>query len=305
MYMSKCLVIIASQGAGGAGKEGAKHSPQFPWAYPPAAVPHVTIFNKNVPDVEKGIYWRTVFDFYTAIKDHEKCDYAETFIILERGCLGKRDARYIRDRVQEIAEMERVSEIDIYAVGKSMGGYHLMQAFEKIEKYIQKGKIRKPVSVPYAVVIEADNTPFPDWSPDRIIPKIVKRVDVFLQDHVDANQFIKGTPLARTRKSKMGKWEGIRHFCFHEEKRFPPKENFPPMDQVDGLDRALESFSEIELDHWTIDEYMTLFGWINRSETTEIENAKSSSALLAEAFMTSDVPVLVDAMSSSELEDYR
>lgn len=252
--MEKHLILIAMHGMGGA--KGSKHSPAYPWKAGDLStfIQEKVKSNIDMDQFYDGLFWKGVIEAGKYALDSG--NYEDVLVICSKGSLSKKNKRYVEDTVRSYADRNResIQALEIIPVGKSMGG---IQSIEII-KELTKQKRREPnltFSVPYYIAVDPDNalTHGPD-APLRIVPDCIEHVHVLLQHNLDDlydapfPRGLFGRKLARRRRSSFRKYHNIEQVLFPKETRFP-------------ADEPCEAFQNRELTHWTIDEYVMLYGW--------------------------------------------
>ncbi len=286
LKMGKCLVLLGIHGAGGAGKtrnrkrdlrgrrqnSSYRRSPSYPWGYDRSNYPKIQIFDDNVhSEIASSIFWESILSVAEQI-ERKKVDYgySSVAVVLDKGTVGKRDCRYVKDIVKHISDKEDVDSIEIVTVGKSLGCIHSLWALEELMPM----KLSKNISAPYSIMVDPDNFVNGDYSAISkqgrvfcVIPKIAQKVDVFREKSVGLNesrtfggfllQGLFGRILGRRKCDRTDRFTNVRHFMFDRELQFPTDLSlFPDTDEL-----TKKEFAGKYVNHWRIDEYMAIFGW--------------------------------------------
>ncbi len=284
--MGKCLVLLGIHGAGGAGavrcrkrdlrkrrqKSSYRRSPSYPWKYNRSNYPNIEIFDDNVhAEVASSIFWESILTVADQVEQKkEEYGYSSVAVVLDKGTIGKRDCRYVKNIIEHLSERAEVSSVEIVTVGKSLGCIHSMWALTELAPM----KLKKDITAPYSIMVDPDNFVNGDYSAISeqgrvfcVIPPIAEKVDVFREKSVGLNesrtlsgfllQGLFGRILGRTKCERVNRFTNVRHFMFDSEARFPTDHAlFPGTDEL-----TVKEFAGKYINHWRIDEYMAIFGW--------------------------------------------
>lgn len=252
----KRLILLAMHGSGGAGNDATStnfmnFSPFYPWSADDALQEfineNVIVDKRTENKLFRGLYWKGAIDAGKAILDAGTFD--DVKVICTKGDIFTKKGKWFAiNTIRDI--INSGDDITLVPVGKSMGGFDSLEVCDHFGYKINSRKWRRKIGtvhMPFALLIDPDNTPIPDFHTAKKVPSVVEEVLVIRQenDNLKNNKFpqsLRGQRMAR----KNGSLRGI------EDVVYPmPPITFPDNDP---------HFAGREVTHWTIDEHVVTYG---------------------------------------------
>lgn len=246
----KRVIFLAMHGAGGAGGEG-DYSPDYPWSADNELQDfmniHMILDPRLFNSLFRGLYWKGVLE--AGLHTKKSGRFEDVQVICTKGDIGSKSGKWFAiNALQTI--MNCGDDVILIPVGKSMGGFHILEVIDFLDDRYWRKSWRKrtgTITIPSALLIDPDNFFLPDPNPACVIPGSIGEVTVIRQNNPNLKtNFLPAGIRGRVMARKNGSFDGITDFCFPT-----PPLTFPETDP---------NFTGLEVTHWTIDEYMVLHG---------------------------------------------
>lgn len=253
------LILIAMHGRGRA--EVSSYSPPYHWDpqseglldFVTHNVSHNLVFKgQSHPNEElyRGLFWKGVIE--AGKREQESGRYDSVHVICSHGIIRSRNRRYVADTVRAYAKQYPGEKVHVIPVGKSLGAFNAMEIVDELTKRKRKNRGLR-LLFPYSIMVDPDNFFTPGCSsPKRVVSSEILSMDVLLQKNLrdQYNAPFPGGLFGRllSRKNRKNPFRDIRHFRFGVDDTFPESESNC-------------QFRGRYINHWTIDEYVMLYGW--------------------------------------------